>query len=351
MEGSGLRWLFFGAGAIGTYIGGSLACVTSAASSQQKVVFVERPDIAALIRAQGLHLNLGGQVYSLPAPQVTGSLSEALVSGPFDVAVFALKSYDTQAALEGFRAYKDDLPPFLCLQNGVENEPALEAFLGKGRVMAGTVTSAVGRKAGGDIVLERFRGMGLAAGHPLSEPIAMAFNSAGLNCRVYPDAASMKWSKMLTNLMANATSAILDMTPAEIFAHPRLFNLEMTMLREALSVLQALGLRPVDLPGTPVTLLALAVKVLPAALARPLLQKAVGGGRGGKMPSFHIDLHKGVGRSEVDFLNGAVVRYGARTGVPTPVNRLLNETLLKLTSGELKIESFSRQPEALLRLL
>jgi 2-dehydropantoate 2-reductase len=160
----------------------------------------------------------------------------------------------------------------------------------------------------------------------------------------------MKWSKMLTNLLANASSAILDMTPAEIFAHPGLYKLEIAQLREALAVMQAQHIQVVDLPGTPVRLLAWIIRSLPLSISRPLLARAVGGGRGGKMPSFHIDLHGGRGQSEVDYLNGAVVRFGERTGVPTPVNRLLNETLLRLTRGEIPLEQFSRQPEKLLEL-
>jgi 2-dehydropantoate 2-reductase len=89
---------------------------------------------------------------------------------------------------------------------------------------------------------------------------------------------------------------------------------------------------------------------MPVTISRPLLTQAIGSGRGGKMPSFHIDLHGGRGQSEVDYLNGAVVRFGERTGVPTPVNRMLNETLLRLTRGEIPLEQFSRQPEKLLAL-
>jgi len=100
-----------------------------------------------------------------------------------------------------------------------------------------------------------------------------------------------------------------------------------------------------------VRLLAFAVRFLPAFLSRPLLQKAVGKGRGGKMPSFHIDLHSGRGQSEVDYLNGAVVRFGERVGVATPVNRLLNETLLSLTRGEVPLETYTLKPEKLLELL
>jgi len=78
--------------------------------------------------------------------------------------------------------------------------------------------------------------------------------------------------------------------------------------------------------------------------------KAVGGGRGGKKPSFHIDLYSGRGRSEVEWLNGAVVRYGEKAGVPAPINRLLTETLLALTRAEIPLTRFSHQPEKLISL-
>ncbi len=69
------------------------------------------------------------------------------------------------------------------------------------------------------------------------------------------------------------------------------------------------------------------------------------------MPSFHIDLHAGRGKSEVEYLNGAVVRAGKEMGIPTPVNQVLTETLLALTNGDSEISQFSRQPERLLERL
>jgi 2-dehydropantoate 2-reductase len=269
--------------------------------------------------------------------------------GPFDVALFALKAYHTQPAIEGMAAYAERLPVFLCLQNGVENEAALAKMLGEGKVIAASVTTAIARRAAGDVVLERLRGLGISGGHPLSTRLVEAFNTAGLNARLYPRAADMKWSKMLTNLIANASSAILDMTPAEIFAHPQLFQLEMRQLRECLAMMQAKGLRVANLPGTPVRALAFAVKSLPTGLSRPLLARAIGGGRGGKMPSFHIDLHGGGGRSEVDYLNGAVARTGEELGIDTPVNRFLRDTLLALTEGKIPLDRFRRKPAELLK--
>ena len=340
-----LKILSFGAGAIGTYIGGSLAL------SGNSVTFLERPEVAAGLSLSGLRLMLGDQERSLEKPTLASSLEDALEQGPYDAAIFALKSFDTPAMIQSLVPHHAELPPILCLQNGVENELLLAEALGGDKVIPGTVTSAIGRRAAGDIVLERLRGMGIAAGHPISESLAAACSQAGLNARLYPSAAAMKWSKMLTNLLANATSAILDMTPAEVFNHPGLYRLEIEQLRETLRVMEAQKITVVDLPGTPVRALAFAVRRLPAGLSRPLLRNAVQGGRGAKMPSFYIDMKSGRGQTEVDALSGAVVRYGEQLGVPTPVNHLLCETLQGLASGALPLSDYARNPEKLLKSL
>jgi 2-dehydropantoate 2-reductase len=345
-----LKILSFGAGAIGTYIGGSLAL------AGQSLVFVERPEVVDKLHDRGLRLDLSvdkrrkakSSFLVDPASFVAaGSLEDALNYGPFDVAIFALKSFDTPTALEGMKPFIDKMPPVLCLSNGVDNERLLAEVLGEDKVIHGTVTTAIGRRGLGDIVLEKLRGVGIASTQPISDRLVAAANSAYLNARAYSDPAAMKWSKMLTNLIANPASAILDMTAAEIFAHKDLYAMEIAMLRECLSVMDAQGIRVVDLPGTPVHALAFAIG-LPMWLSKPLLSRAAGGGRGGKMPSFHIDLHSGRGKSEVDYLHGAVLRAGEKAGLPTPVNKLLTETLLALTDGEMPLETFARQPEKFL---
>jgi 2-dehydropantoate 2-reductase len=239
------------------------------------------------------------------------------------------------------------MPPLLCLSNGVQNEQALAEVFGADKVIYGTVTTAIGRRGAGDIVLEKLRGVGIAAGHPLSERLVKVFNDAYLKCRLYPEPHSMKWSKMLTNLIANPTSAILNMTAAEIFADKKLYKLEIDMLRECLAVMAAQKIEVVDLPGTPVRALAFATK-LPLWLSKPLLARAAGSGRGAKMPSFHIDLYSGRGSSEVDYLHGAVVRAGKKYNVPTPVNELLTKTLLALTNEEIPLDEYDNEPEKLL---
>ncbi len=341
-----LKVLVFGAGAIGTYIGGSLAL------AGQQVVFVEQYKVVEELRQRGLRLDLTvdkrRQMKDAarvdPASFViVSALEEALRYGPFDVALFALKSFDTQSALEGIKPYAEKMPPVLCLSNGVSNEPAIASALGKDKVIYGTVTSAIGRRGAGDIVLERLRGVGVAKGHPLSEKLHNTFNAAYLNSQLFDDAHSMKWSKMLTNLIANPTSAILDMTAREVFAHRGLYKLEIEMLRECLAVMDAQEFHVVDLPGTPVRALAFATK-LPLWLSRPILSRAAGAGRGAKMPSFHIDLHSGRRKSEVEYLHGEVVRAGQKCNVPTPVNKVLTETLLALTNKDIPLEEFAHKP-------
>ena len=348
-----LKVLVFGAGAIGTYFGGSLAL------AGHQVVFVEQQKMVDELREKGLRLDLtldarrktkdASRVDS-SAFVIVASLEDALRYGPFDLALFALKSFDTQSALEGIKPFADKIPPILCLSNGVANEPAIAEALGADKVIYGTVTTAIGRRGAGDIVLEKLRGVGIAKGHALSEKIHSAFDKAFLNSRLFEDAASMKWSKMLTNLIANPTSAILDMTAGEVFANKDLYKIEIDMLKECIAVMEAQGYEVVDLPGTPIKALAFST-MLPLWLSRPLLGRAAGAGRGAKMPSFHIDLHSGRGKSEVDYLHGEVVRAGEKHNVSTPVNKVLTETLLALTNEDVPLEEFAKKPEKLLKKL
>lgn len=342
--------LSFGAGAIGTYIGGSLAL------SGHSLVFLERPAGVKELRKRGLRLDLSADrhrnvreayVIAPAAFRATDQLEDALRHGPFDVALFALKSYDTAAAVEEMKPLAARMPPVLCLCNGIDNEPALARVLGPDRVIHGVVTTPVARRAKGDILLERVRGVGLGAGHALSAALAAACETAYLKPRLYLDAVSMKWSKLLTNLIANPVSAILDMNPIEVYANTSLYQLEIRMLREALAVMETQGMAVVNLPGLPVRALAAATR-LPWWLSKPIVGRAAGSGRGGKMPSFYIDLHSGRGQSEVEYLHGAVVRAGEKYGVPTPVNRALTDTLMAMTRGELSPADFARKPKKLL---
>jgi 2-dehydropantoate 2-reductase len=334
-----LSILVIGAGAIGTYIGGSLAL------AGHDTVFIDRPDVVKVLRSRGLRIKLNEVCHHIQNSQITSSIKAALGIKNFDIAIFALKSYDTRNFLHSIKSNCEQFPPILCLSNGVENEPAISNHLGVNKVIAGTVTTAIRHRDVGDIVLEKLRGVGVAEDHPLSSKLVDALNEAGLNSRLFQKASDMKWSKMLTNLLSNATSAILDLPPSNVISHPGLYHLEVKQLRETLKVMDAKGIRVIDLPGTPVRLLTFTIKFLPEKVSRFLIKGAVGSARGGKMPSFHIDLYSEKRKSEVDFLNGAVVREGQNFNIPTPVNNYFNLVLQGLTKGDIPIGTFKQQPE------
>ena len=135
---SKLKVLTFGAGAIGTYIGGSLVL------DGHNVVFVEQAKVAEELHERGLRLDLTldkrrrtkeAFLVNSSSFVIVSSLEDALRYGPFDVALYALKSFDTESALEGIQPYADKMPPILCLSNGVDNEPAIAKVLGPDKVV------------------------------------------------------------------------------------------------------------------------------------------------------------------------------------------------------------------------
>lgn len=340
-----LRLLSFGAGAIGTFIGGSLAL------QGHEVSFVERPEMVAQLKEKPLRLNLHGVEHEVMAAGAYSSIKEALAVGEYDVVLFALKAYDTDAALASIKPLANKIPPVLCLQNGVDNEGNIASVLGKEKVISCTITSAIGRRDIGDIVLEKSRGMGIARGLPLTEKLATELNKAGIRTELFECAEDMKWSKMITNLLSNAGSAILGIPPGEVFANKYAFRIEIAQIVECLKVMNARGINVVDLPGVPVKALAFAIRFLPTFIKQPILSWQVGGGRGEKMPSFYLDLQNGRGKSEVSYLNGAVSRFGKEVGVNTPVNNFLSETLNAMVAGELPQDAYLRNPEKLYRAI
>ena len=335
-----MKYLIIGAGAIGTYIGGSLL------RSGQHVVFLEREELIQKLHNNGIRINLEDEVYSSSNIQVFSDIHQAL-SDPVDIVVFAMKSFDTELAAKMLLPVKDKFKAVLCLQNGVENEKKIAGYIGEEKVIGGSVTSAIERLDSGQATLEKKRGIGITNSHILSRSIVNEFNIAGLNAKLFPNLMDLKWSKMLSNLLGNATSAILNMTPAEVFGSPEVYKIEYLEMMEAVNVMEGLGIHVVNLPGVPMRLLLLVMLRLPIAISRPLLGKVLGSGRGGKMPSFHIDLHSGRKVLESSFLNGAISRNGLIAKIPTPVNDVLDQKLQQLAFDNTLIKEYDHRIDRL----
>jgi len=334
-----LRYLVYGAGAVGGYLGGCLAL------AGEPVVFLGRPDTKRSLKAHGLRLTGDRTAGVLPAPETVESVDRVLEGSLPDVILLTIKAYDLPSAVEDLTQFAPLTPAIVCVLNGIGAEALLADHVGHDNVIAASLTSAVHVTEPGTVRVERRRGLGLAAGHPMSRKIFAEMDRAGVNPRLYQDADRMKWSKLLTNIVANATSAILGWTPGAVFRHRAVARLELESLREAIRVMRGLGLAPLNLPGVPVALLEPGI-ALPSLLVRPALGRFVASGRGRKPPSLHFDI--GRRKSEVGWLNGAVVAWGARLGIPTPANNILTETMSELVMGEVDPSIFHSRPEALL---
>lgn len=316
-----MHYLIFGAGAVGSFIGGRLSL------SGKKTTFLARSRIATTFQRSGLRIVDKNQDDLLPHPIVVDNAQQAFSSSPPEVILLTTKTYDVKTAATQILDYAPNPLPILCFTNGVGSEALLSEMLLDFPIIPVTLTTAVQLSQDGIVHIERERGMGIAGAHPLIDALVAEFTQSGITVRRYQDAIGMKWSKLLTNIVSNASSAILGWSPAQIFQHPKLHRIEIEALRETVRLMRRLNIKPQNLPGVPIVLLSAGI-FLPPILTQRILGRIVSRGRGEKLPSFHYDI--GRGRSEIHHLNGAVVKEGRRVGLPTPANRFLTDTMLTI---------------------
>jgi 2-dehydropantoate 2-reductase len=334
-----MRFLVFGTGAVGGLMGARLALAGN------EVKFLARPRVVEAFDRDGLRLIEQGESSLLHNPEASNDLQALLGSGKPDFILLCVKAYDCNEAAHLLRDGLPEPVPVLSMLNGINNEKNLADKIGAEHVIHGTLTTAVQMPEPGVINVARRRGVGIAGAHPMVKKLVRQLSLAGFRSEYYSDPDRMKWSKLLTNIVSNATSAITGLNPGQVYAHPGLARIEIEALREAVQVMRALGFNPHDLPGVSVGMLGRAI-FLPTFITRHLLGRIVARGRGQKKPSLHYDI--GRGKSEVDWLNGAVARYGERLGLSTPVNRTLNQTMKLLVQDGSIQRLFLDKPEALI---
>jgi 2-dehydropantoate 2-reductase len=339
-----MKIVVIGAGAIGGFVGGKLA------ASGQDVTFVDRAPFAEAVQTKGLRIiEPGGKTATLH-PTVATQLADAFTgSSPADLALLCVKSFDTQAAVDELRPHRAGFRHILSLQNGISNEDILSQAFGADKVIAGTITHPVVVTELGAVRSEKKKGgIGVALVNGQNAASwADLINKAGIVTRAYADYRAMKWSKLLLNLIGNATSAVLNMNTVRVFADRRLVWLEVEQLREAIAVMDKLKIRPVSLPGYPVPLLVMTLRTLPTLLLGPIMRPLVVRGRAEKLPSLLIELNRKSGKSEVDEINGAVAQVGQSVGVATPVNATLAATVNLLTQLPAQREAWNENVERL----
>jgi 2-dehydropantoate 2-reductase len=337
--------LIIGAGAIGGFIGGKLA-------AQHNVTLFDRALLVETVRERGLRLIEPETETTVTNLNAFTSLKEAFTAtARFDLAVVSVKAFDTVTAIQTLRPYADRIDRILTPQNGVSNEDLLGMAFGRAKIISGTVLNPIAVPEIGVVRLEKAgRGIGLAPVEASIIPFLEVVRATQLPVREYQDYRAMKWSKLILNLIGNATSAILDMTTRESFADQRVFKIEIAMLREALAVMRAQLIGTVDLPGSPVRLLAFGIRYAPQPILYRILRPMVSGGRGDKPPSLLVDMRSGRTQSEINELNGAIVQAGKKVGVRTPVNVALVGIVHDLLEGKTDRAEWRRNIDQLVKL-
>jgi len=339
-----MKILCIGAGAIGMYAGGSLDLTGN------DVGFLVKPGQVSALSENGIQISYKKIQKKVEKPLLSTDLG-MMISKGYDTLLIAVKSYDTEQILNNISPFKDRVKCCVCLQNGVDNEIGLINLLGKEKVIYASVASAIRKKSQTQVVIEKNRGIGLSGQCDHLDKVQREFKRSGLKPKIYHSPLSMKWSKLISNLFSNATSAILDMSPAEVYSHKQMVKIEIMQIKEALNVVNALGLEMIDLPGIPLRSLTWAIQFMPDFVVIILLQLFVGGGRGNKLPSLLEAFRKNSMKTEIEFLNGAVSKYAEIYSIDAPVNKGLTEILNKIAKNPEQRQKFSKSPDYLIEKL
>jgi 2-dehydropantoate 2-reductase len=290
-----------GAGAVGCYFGGMLARAGHA------VTLIARPQHAEAIARDGLRMETRSFDEHVRLQAVTDPAAAAAA----DLVLFCVKSMDTESA---GRQLQPTLRPdtlVLCLQNGVDNAERLRAVLPEHEVDAAVVYVAT-EKAGPGHLKHHGRGELVIEPAGASERVARALIVAGVPTEISGNVRGALWLKLILNCAYNAISAIAQKPYGENVKGEGIWDVMREVVDECLAVARA---DDVQVPADAHAATRKLVESMPAQYS-----------------STAQDLARGKA-TEIDFLNGYVVRRGEALGVPTPANRVL-WALVRLLEGK-----------------
>lgn len=287
-----MRICIFGAGSIGSALGGFLA-------GSNEVVLVGRRPHMNEIRRNGLKLlGDGARTVRLEATESIRDLT------PPELLVVTTKAYDTVNVVRACRpwTHKDTL--VLTLQNGLGNLEILRAWKGS-RAIGGTTTMGATLISPGKV---RVSGMGLTViGSDREASVAVRlsriFRESGIPSSVEKNIANEIWAKAIVSACINPVTAVLRVPNGRILDSPAISRLTREICRECLEVARLKGIR----------LNPQSVFARVCAVARDTSEN---------LSSMLQDVERGK-RTEIDQISGAFSRIGKERGIGTPLNNAL----------------------------
>ena len=286
-----------GAGAIGCYYGAMLA------RAGNEVALVGRVQHVEAMRREGLRL----EAKSLDLRLAVEASTDPSVLRGASLILFCVKSPDTEAAGTAMAPHVGREARILSLQNGVDNAERLAAVLGRDVIPA--VVYVATEMAGPGHVKHHGRGELVIGASAASAQVAQILRAAGVAVEVSDNVAGALWAKLIVNCAYNALSAITQLPYGRLVAQPGVPAVMRDLVDECLALAKA---AKVDVPGD-----------MHAATRR------IGETMPGQFSSTAQDLARGK-PTEIDYLNGFVVRKGEALGVPTPANRALHSLVKAL---------------------
>ena len=296
-----LKVAVMGAGAVGCYFGGMLA------RAGHDVTLIARPQHVEAIRQGGLRM----ETKTFDERVKLGASGDAAAVQGAQLVLFCVKSTDTEAAGAQIKPHLAPGALVLCLQNGVDNADRLRTVLPPHQVAAAVVYVAT-EMAGPGHVKHHGRGELVIEPSSGSEAAAQAFIAAGVPTEISGNVRGALWLKLIINCAYNAVSAIAQQPYGLNVQGEGIRDVMRDVVDECLAVAKAEG---VEVPGDVHATVAKLVESMPT-----------------QMSSTAQDLARGK-RTEIDHLNGLVVRRGEALGIATPANRVL-WALVKLLEGK-----------------
>jgi 2-dehydropantoate 2-reductase len=296
-----LKVAVMGAGAVGCYFGGMLA------RAGHDVSLIARPQHVEAILQGGLRM----ETKTFDERVKLGASGDASAVQGADLVLFCVKSTDTEAAGAQIKPHLAPGALVLCLQNGVDNADRLRTVLPPHQVAAAVVYVAT-EMAGPGHVKHHGRGELVIEPSRASEPAAQALIDAGVPTEISANVRAALWLKLIINCAYNAVSAIAQQPYGLNVQGEGIREVMRDVVDECLAVAKAEG---VEVPGDVHATVAKLVESMPT-----------------QMSSTAQDLARGK-RTEIDHLNGLVVRRGEALGIATPANRVL-WALVKLLEGK-----------------
>ena len=306
-----MKILVLGAGAIGSVFAGFLS------KAGHDVCIVGRKDHIDAIKENGLLIDGIWGLHTVKGIKGYLRIDDIPEScdNKFDVVLLTVKSYDTEAMLREFKKLFSDLPPVVSLQNGLGNIDKVEELIGKKKTIGGRVIFGVEFISPGHVSItvsaDRTVIGGLINGieKEFVKKLADTFTLAGVPTDVTDDINRFVWGKVLYNCALNGLATILDENYGKLIGCDGTKIIMRGIIEEVFIVLKAKGIC-LDQSTT------LEYEKL---LFSELIPKT-----NNHHPSMLQDIKRGK-KTEIDALNGAIVKMGMEMGLDLPHNRIVTQ--------------------------